>query len=175
MGKLFSDSLYSRAFYKTGNKETAEDLVQDTFLAAFKAVEKFENRSQVKTWLFSILNNKISDFYRSKYNLPVKVEMDIIENTFASDGNWQDSERPKSWGLDSSSLLDDIEFNKTLQYCLENLPQSWNAAVQLKYLSEKKAALICQELEISPTNFWQIIHRAKLQLRKCLEKNWFNK
>jgi DNA-directed RNA polymerase specialized sigma24 family protein len=62
-----------------------------------------------------------------------------------------------------------------LQLCMENLPALWFSAVQLKYLEGKKGELICQELQIAPTNFWQILHRAKLQLRKCLENNWFKK
>ena len=55
------------------------------------------------------------------------------------------------------------------------LPTSWFAAINLKYLEEKKGEIICQELQITPTNFWQILHRAKLQLRKCLEVHWFKK
>jgi len=58
---------------------------------------------------------------------------------------------------------------------MENLPLQWNAAVQLKYLEQKDGQEICQDLQISPSNFWQLIHRAKLQLRKCLELHWFKK
>jgi RNA polymerase sigma-70 factor (ECF subfamily) len=58
----FSDELYSWAF--SSSKEIAEDLVQDTFLAAFHKIDSFEGKSQPKTWLFSILNNKVIDYYR---------------------------------------------------------------------------------------------------------------
>lgn len=57
---------------------------------------------------------------------------------------------------------------------MDNLPEQWNACVKLKYLMQKKGEEICQELDITPTNFWQIMHRAKLNLRDCVETNWFN-
>ena len=60
----YSDALFSWAYYKTSSKETAEDLVQDTFLAAYHKIDSFKGNSQPKTWLFSILNNKIIDYYR---------------------------------------------------------------------------------------------------------------
>lgn len=178
--ELYSDQLYSWAFYKTSSKETAEDLVQDTFIAAIQGYANFENRSNIKTWLISILKNKIYDYHRKK------IKGGEITNTLISDiesskvffdqsEEWILSERPTGWGNMNENLLDDKEFTRTLQNCLENLPSHWNYAIQLKYLTNKDGKTICQELGISPSNFWQILHRAKLQLRKCLEKNWFIK
>jgi len=60
----YGDDLYSWAFYKTSSRETAQDLIQETFLSAFKSYKKFKHESQPKTWLFKILNNKIIDYYR---------------------------------------------------------------------------------------------------------------
>ncbi|MFA7327306.1 MAG: RNA polymerase sigma factor [Candidatus Kapaibacterium sp.] len=65
--ELYSDQLYTWAFYKTSDKETAEDLVQETFLAAINSFEKFEGKSEPKTWLLSILKNKIADHFRKVY------------------------------------------------------------------------------------------------------------
>ena len=65
------------------------------------------------------------------------------------------------------------DFQKVLQKCLDALPEQWNMCVKLKYLTEKSGEEICQELNIAPTNYWQIVHRAKLQLRNCVENNWF--
>ena len=67
MVELYTDQLYTFAFYKTSGKETAENLVQETFLAALKGFEKFENKSELKTWLFTILKNKIADHFRKAY------------------------------------------------------------------------------------------------------------
>ncbi len=75
--EAFSDKMYLWTLYKTNSKETAEDLVQDTFLAAFQSIEKFEGKSEPKTWLFSILNNKIAEHFRKAYCNPPS--MKVIE------------------------------------------------------------------------------------------------
>ncbi|MDD3322866.1 MAG: sigma-70 family RNA polymerase sigma factor [Paludibacter sp.] len=170
---LYSDKLYSWAYHKTSSKEMAEDLVQETFLAAVQSFEKFEEKSNPSTWLFSILNHKINDYYRSSFRLPTVNESNIVDRFFDETDTWKQEERPHEWDLTSDNLLDDVNFLVVLDYCLKNLPDSWNSAVRLKFLEEKKGEIICQELGISTTNLWQIVHRAKLQLRKCLEINWF--
>jgi RNA polymerase sigma-70 factor (ECF subfamily) len=181
--ELYSDKMFTWTFHKTSNKETAEDLVQDTFLEAFKSIEKFESKSEPKTWLFAILNNKIAEYFRKKYRQnsihEPKSDTDnskiLFDNLFDTNGHWIKEQRPEEWDIDQTNLLDDTDFIKTLQSCMGNLPESWSVAMQLKYLENKKGELICQELQISATNYWQILHRSKLQLRKCLEINWFKK
>lgn len=178
----WSDKLYSWALYKTNSKETAEDLVQETFMVAFQSHDKFQEKSNAKTWLFGILNHKIADHFRKIYRQPVVNESDrnpetgkdFLDTFFDADGSWVKDQRPKTWDEDEH-LLDNPEFIENFQACMNDLPANWYAAINLKYLEEKKGAIICQELQITPTNFWQILHRAKLQLRKCLENHWFKK
>lgn len=178
----YSDKLYSWCLYKTNNKEIAEDLVQDTFMSAFQSINKFEGKSDPKTWLFSILNNKIADHFRKFYRDPTITESEIkqsseasfFETYFDESGSWLKEQRPKAWQEDDH-LLDNTIFVKVLKSCMNKLSSDCYAAVQLKYLEEKKGEIICQELQITPTNFWQILHRARLQLRRCLEINWFKK
>ncbi|SDW39347.1 RNA polymerase sigma-70 factor, ECF subfamily [Hydrobacter penzbergensis] len=178
----YTDDLYSWAFYKTDNKETAEDLVQETFLAACQSLLSFKG-IDARTWLLGILNHKIADHYRQQYKraaVTEQVEQEragnaLMESFFDEEGSWVKKERPQQWGDEQGHLLDDMDFTKVLRQCMHKLPATWLAAVQLKYLEEKKGELICQELQIAPTNFWQILHRAKLQLRKCLEHNWFKR
>lgn len=174
---LYADDMYAWAAYKTSNKEIAEDLVQDSFIAAFQAMEKFAGKSDVKTWLFAILNNKIADHFRKQYRSPQLLanEDKVANQFFDADGSWLKNERPQEWSDDDHHLLDNHEFKNILQSCMSQLPAHWCAALQLKYLEEKKGEDICQELGISATNFWQVLHRAKLQLRKCLENHWFKK
>ena len=181
--EMYSDKMYSWTFYKTNSKEIAEDLVQDTFLASFQSISKFEGKSDPKTWLFAILNNKIAEHFRKIYRNPILSENQanpnegesFFDTLFDSNGEWQKEERPKEWQNTEAHLLDDVAFVKVLEACMDKLPANWNAVIQLKYLEEKKGDLICQELGIAPTNFWQILHRSKLQLRKCLENHWFKK
>jgi len=169
----FTNELYKWAYYKTSSVETAEDLVQETFLVAAQKMDSFKGDSSPKTWLFAILNHKIIDHYRKSIHKPVAMEVNTISTYFDEDGSWQQKKQPKDWQVEENHLLDDDEFQQILQKCLDALPEKWNTCVKLKYLTEKSGEDICQELGIAPTNFWQIVHRAKLQLRNCIENNWF--
>ena len=168
----YTDDLYSWAFYKVSDAEVAKDLVQDTFLAAAEKISSFKGKSSSKTWLFAILKNKITDYYRKKVIQSVSVDQEHFSSYFNEKGDWRREKMPKDWQEKEEHLLDDINFQRLLEECLNALPESWNTAVKLKYLLSKKGEEICQELDISPTNYWQIIHRAKLQLRDCIEVNW---
>lgn len=169
----FTNELYKWAYYKTSSVETAEDLVQETFLVAAQKMDSFKGDSSPKTWLFAILNHKIIDHYRKSIHKPVAMEVNTISTYFDEDGSWQQKKQPKDWQVEENHLLDDDEFQQILQKCLDALPEKWNTCVKLKYLTEKSGEDICQELGIAPTNFWQIVHRAKLQLRNCIENKWF--
>jgi RNA polymerase sigma-70 factor (TIGR02943 family) len=175
----FGDGLYSWAYHKTRSEDIAKDLVQETFIAAFESFDKFEGKSSPKSWLFAILRNKISDHYRkSLRNIRFdagKREADIMNNFFSEDGQWKSGELPRSWDTENASLLDDIEFQEVFQSCLSKLPYHWFCCIQLKYLGEKETAEICAELRLSRANFWQILHRTKLNIRKCLEHHWFTR
>ena len=174
----YSDELYSWASYKTSSKEIAEDLVQDTFLAAIKSYDGFHHKSNPKTWLFAILNNKINDYYRSQIKNQGSYSIENLKDSdvspFDESESWKRTKTPGNWEIENDThLLDDEHFRKTLEDCLNELPRNWSLAVKMKYLSDKDAKIICQELNITTSNYWQIIHRAKLQLRECIEFNWF--
>lgn len=172
--ELYTSDLYLWAFHKTSDLELAKDLVQDTFLAAAEKIGTFKSESSPKTWLISILNHKIVDHYRKKSNQPISFDIQPLTNYFDENGAWKAEKRPKEWNDIEKNLLDDNDFQEILKKCLEALPEKWNICVKLKYLSEKSSEEICQELDIAPTNLWQIIHRAKIQLRECVENSWFN-
>lgn len=174
----YSDTLYTWALNKTSSVETAEDLVQETFLAAFVSFDKFLNRSNPKTWLFSILNNKIIDHYRKKTTISESIEQTaeqqairFTDSIFDTNGKWNSNESHPIWD-NEKHLLDDVEFNEIMKFCMGNLPEKWRIAISSKYLLEKTPDEICQELGLTTTNYWQVIHRAKLLLKKCIEKHW---
>lgn len=170
--KTYTKDLLGYAIIKVNQKEIAEDLVQDTFLSAHQSYENFKGKSNVKTWLFSILKHKIADHYRLKYKENTETSSVILQEFFNESERWKPEKRPVSWG-NEKELLDDPEFAKALKHCFDKMPVKWSSAVQLKYLEEHNAETICSKLEISKINFWQIIHRAKLELRNCLEVKWF--
>lgn len=154
--------------------EVAEDLVQDTFLVAFQKMDGFEERSQPKTWLFSILKNKIADHFRASFKLETRPLNDHL--FFDENDTWKNDQWPSEWQFgNDDNLLDNLEFKSVLDDCQEKLPTNWYQALMLKYFSEKNPSEICKEMGITQTNYWQLVHRAKLQLRKCLEINWFRK
>jgi RNA polymerase sigma-70 factor (TIGR02943 family) len=172
--QFHTNDLFSYSLSKVQQKEIAEDLVQETFIAAYQSYHKYEGKSNAKTWLFSILKHKIADYCRSAYKKRQEVSSGMIESLFDENLRWKPEYRPTDWG-NEKELLDDTEFQKTLKNCFEKLPEKWSSAVRLKYLEDHDADGICNQLEISKPNFWQIIHRAKLQLRNCLELHWFKK
>jgi len=170
----YADGLLSWAVHKVSDTELAKDLVQDTFLAASEKLDGFRGDSSPKTWLYSILNFKIIDHYRAKVKQPVKLGNQSFSSFFTGDGEWIQQKRPKDWHEEEQHLLDNSDFQEVLKKCMDALPEKWSACVKLKYLLKKTGDEVCQELDITPTNFWQIIHRAKLNLRDCIETNWFN-
>ncbi|GIV34218.1 MAG: RNA polymerase sigma factor [Chitinophagales bacterium] len=170
--KEYTKELLSWAFYKTSDKMLAEDLVQEVFLVATKNYDSFRHNSQPKTWLFAILNNKIAEHYRK---LSARTHIHSISDPFFNaDGRWHEETAPQEWPhADEDSLPDNPEFMKVLYHCIDELSALHAACICMKFIHDMESKVICQELGISPTNYWQIIHRAKLQLRKCLEKLWF--
>jgi len=173
--ELHTEKLLSWAIYKVSDRELAEDLVQDTFLAAVQSYHKFKGDSEPRTWLLSILNNKIIDHYRKQArNVTISFKQDK-DPFFDEHGEWREEAEPQPWDVGSPHLLDDNEFIKILRKCMNKLPMPWLSAMQLKYLQQKDGKEICQDLGITQSNFWQILCRAKLQVRACVEKNWFIK
>ncbi len=178
---LYADPLYAYAFAKLRQEEVAKDLVQDTLLSALEHQRQFKGHSAVKTWLMAILRNKIYDYYRyqlKKGTLSLDAAdgyraQQRAEEQFLPNGHW--TEEAASLGFDSSSphLLDDLAFKQVLHSCMDALPAVWRFIITSKYLSEKSAAEICQDCQITQSNYWQILHRSKLLLRLCLDKNWF--
>lgn len=179
--QLYTGDLLNWCNFKINDLAQAEDIVQDTFLAAFENVESFKGQSSPRTWLYKILNNKIVDYYRKKSklefvrpSLEVDQANDVTDSMFTANGGWNKEMFNKQWG-DGGNVLDDKEFRNVLLMCLEDLPVKWKNALLSKYILERNSNDICQELEISSSNYWQILHRSKLLLKVCIENNWFKK
>ncbi|NOY49680.1 MAG: sigma-70 family RNA polymerase sigma factor [Chlorobi bacterium] len=170
----YAAGLLKRAMFKISDTEIAKDVVQDTFLAATEKLHTFKGESSPKTWLYSILNFKIIDYYRSKARQTVSPASQSLLKFFTETGEWNDPKKPRAWEDDDSHILDDPDFRLVMRNCLEALPEKWNACISMKYYLDKKGDEICQDLGITPTNLWQIIHRSKLNLRDCIETNWYN-
>ena len=176
--KNYSEQLFRFALQRVNDREAAKDIVQETFFAAYKNLENFKGEVSEKNWLFIILKNKIIDHYRKKTN-QLFTELDeceeAFENYFDEAGHWKKETAPHNWNADYKSPVESKEFFEILNKCLQKLSELTRIAFTLKYLDEKESDEICKELMISASNYWVVIHRAKLQLRTCIEKKWFVK
>ena len=172
----YSDMLYRFALPRVNDAEIAKDLVQDTFLAAWRNYENFKGEISEKNWLYAILKNKIIDHFRKAStrltdNLPGMADE---ENYFAEAEHWTQAAAPNEWNT-GNSPIEKKEFYEVLRKCKTKLKEIQNTVFTLKYLEGMGSEEICKELNITASNYWVLIHRAKLQLRACLEKNWFIK
>ena len=172
-----ADYLYAYAISRINDEELAKDLVQDTFLAALQKTGSFEGRSSERTWLTAILKNKIADVYRKKSSGLKSVEIKVAEyeqNEFfdKDTGHWLKEYGPVEIGIEDKDHIISLEFEQVLKNCLQKLPVLWKAVFTMKHIDDEATENICAELKVSPANFWVIIHRAKLNLRACLQKNW---
>lgn len=168
----YTSPLYQRAYYLLSNTEEAEDIVQDVFIIAFETFEKYQGKSSIKTWLFGILKHKVADYYRKKYKQFTPISLD---HYFDEDGSWKKDGILKEWDDTEESLFNDVDFKNIFESCIDKLPSKWCIPFKMYYLEEKKTDSLSQELGLSTTNIWKILQRGRLQLKDCLEMNWFNK
>ena len=162
-----TESLYKYALQRLSDHNLAQDLVQDTFIVAHQSFVKFENRSQPKTWLTSILKNKIMDHYRQVYRRN-ETFIEGNDSSFNENGSWKADKIPNDWG--SSNLLDDPNFVEVFDNCIEALPERWGASIRIKYLND---TMDIEEIGVTKSNYWKMLERARTQLRNCIDNNWF--
>ena len=173
-----ADYLYAYAVARIDDEEMARDMVQETFLAALVRVEKFEGKSSERTWLTAILKNKIIDIYRKKASGLLKRTESLHDENGQQDffeeetGHWKAEYVPRAFGIESYDPLAGKEFNQILRKCMQKLPALWLSVFTMKHVDDLDTKIICSELNVTPSNFWVIIHRAKVNLRACLQKNW---
>ncbi len=173
----YGDALFRYAFSVLKDRERSEDAVQETFLAALGTKAGFEHRSSVKSWLFGILKHKIVDLIRteSRYVRPGDFEKDsddpeALDQFFNANGRW--CTPPRSWEHPGASL-ENKEFWKELDHCLALLPAKTHQIFFLREMDGMSTEEICQELDVTPTNVWKALSRARLLLRDCLERFGF--
>lgn len=171
------DALYRYALLRTRDPFSAEELVQETFLAALQSRERFTGGSSLRTWLIGILKHKILDLFRREAR-EVALEgpepasddyAELIEECFSADGHWR--VRPADWG-DPQLELEKNQFWAVLQYCLDRLPKRLARLFVLREVMEAGTEEICKDLEITPTNLWTMLYRARMGLRQCLDRHW---
>ena len=168
------EALFQYAVTRVRDAAHAEDLVQDTLLAAIKGKERFSGRSTVRTWLFSILRHKIIDYIR-KIGRETPVEdtaliADHGDDTFDWSGRWRFGSG--EWYTKPQVAAEQKEFDRVLTESLETLPPLQRDAFVMRELMDLTTEEICEALDISPSNLWVALHRARKKLQDQLSARW---
>lgn len=168
------DYLHHFAIGQVRDPQVAEDLVQDTFLAALKARERFAGQSSERTWLVSILRHKILDHLRQRYRRPT-MALDDSEPA-RDDGRFGEA---LVWAHEVAAecaaphrRMELAEFRDSLQQALGRLPARLAQVFELYEVNEWSGREVCAAVNISEQNLWVMLHRARKQLRQELAAWW---
>ena len=153
--------------------QLAEEAVQEALLAALESLAGFEGKSSLRTWLTSILRFKVIDLQRRAISDRANLEhTDFNRLHNARRSHWRTP--PQTWS-DPEAALDQRRFWEAFERCLDRLPAAGGRVFFKREVLGEETDAICKAESITPSNCWVILHRARLGLRACLEKNWFGK
>lgn len=169
----YSDYLYNYTIVRVNDPIVAQDLISETFLAGLKSKKNFKGEASERTWLIAILKRKIIDYYRKRNSKKGQAEVHINYKNEDDEGDWLEEH-----GTDPSRNIEERMENRELGLailsCLEELSEKQAEIFKLKTIEGYDTETICKEYNITPSNLWVIIHRARKILADCLQKNWFN-
>jgi len=154
----YADRIYSLVFNQVDrNREVAQDIVQETFVAALKSAAKFRGHSKIYTWLCSIANKKVSDFYRrqkrqAKYQTTKALELDQLGGEALAADAAESGER-----------------QEVTRQVLLGLPLHYRQVLILKYVEEMPVLEISQIMGRSPKSIEGLLTRARNELRTKLD------
>ena len=150
--------------------DRAQDLAQSVFVTLMESIDRFEGRSHIRTFLFGIFYNKVSEHLREKQKAEENDPIDeVMESRFDLNGKWQQPPADIELGVFGR------EVREMVQNCLEKVPQAQRIAFYLREVEEMKSDEICKRMAISVTNLGVMLYRARNRLRECLEKKGLKK
>lgn len=160
--------------------QLAEEAVQECLVAALEGIASFGGKSSLRTWLTSILRFKVIDLQRRAIAERARVEpADFaaeagdegwLDELFDETGHWRDP--PQAWS-DPEAAFEQRRFWEVFERCLDRLPATGGRVFFKREIAGEDTETICKAEDISASNCWVILHRARIQLRGCLEANWF--
>jgi RNA polymerase sigma-70 factor (ECF subfamily) len=177
------DYLFRYAIVRLRDESLAEDCVQETLLSAIQSLASYGGKSTERTWLTGILKHKIIDYFR-KYSREVPLEPSdtdlsefdpLFEREDEFKDHWHDSLSPRIWRRSPDEALQENEFFGVLQNCMSKLPERVATVFSMREMNGLDTEEICEILSLSSSNFWVMMHRARMALRRCIEINWFMK
>jgi RNA polymerase sigma-70 factor (ECF subfamily) len=173
-----ADFLFRYALLRVRRREVAQDLVQETLLAALKNRDAFGGRSSERSWFLGILKNKVCDYFRKLGRETAMTDLDSLSGEFAEKfvgGGWIHVTGPKEWKPDADEVMHRAEFWATLRDCLRKMPDRIAQVFVLREVDGNSTKEVCELAAISETNLGVMLHRARLALRECLETFWFDR
>ena len=170
---LYSDYLFNYTITRVSDREIAKDLVSETFLAGLKSMKNFKGEASERTWLISILKRKIIDHYRKINSNKGKAEVRINYNDAESEGDWLEERVADPYDKTAEDTLQNNELGDAIHNCLGKLPKKQADVFKMKTILNYETEVICNELNITASNLWVIIHRARTAMADCLKQNWF--
>ncbi|MDO1499759.1 sigma-70 family RNA polymerase sigma factor [Winogradskyella maritima] len=172
--KLYSDYLFNYTITRVNDRDMAKDLVSETFLAGLKSMANFKGEASERTWLISILKRKIIDYYRKINSKKGKAEVRMSYNSDSeSEGDWLEERVADPFDKTAEDDMENSELGSAIHDCLSKLPAKQAEVFKMKTILNYETETICNELNITASNLWVIIHRARTALADCMEKNWF--
>ena len=175
--------LFRFAMMRLRDETLAEDVVQEALLSALQSLDSYCGQAAERTWLTGILKHKIVDHYR-KNSKQVQItdedtDLSGIDHFFERpdswDGHWAVKLRPVDPEQSPERAMELGEFWRVMNGCLSALPERIANIFSLREIDGMSSEEICDVLRLSPSNFWVIMHRARMQLRRCIEIKWFRK
>jgi len=173
--KLYSDYLFNYTITRVSDREIAQDLISETFLAGLKSMVNFKGEASERTWLISILKRKIIDHYRKINSNKGKAEVRMnYHSDTETEGDWLEERVSDVSDKTAEDTLINSELGDAIYDCLGKLPEKQAEVFKMKTMLDYDTETICKELNITASNLWVIIHRARTGLAECMEENWYN-
>ncbi|MDN3552573.1 sigma-70 family RNA polymerase sigma factor [Halomonas almeriensis] len=169
--------LISFARLQLRDAHEAEDIVQETMIAAIEKSDHFDGHSRYETWVFGILKHKILDAFRTRKRQQQCQDWEDpgieaeVDQQFQDSGRWAVAARPRHWG-DPAQTLASERFWQVFDVCMTALPEKTARIFTMREFLGLSTSEVCEEAGIKENNCWIILHRARLKLRACLEKGW---
>lgn len=172
--KRYSDYLFNYTITRVNDRAIAQDLVSETFLAGLNSMVNFKGEASERTWLISILKRKIIDYYRKINSNKGKAEVRMHYNTDVdSEGDWLEERVADVSDKTAEDTMVNSELGDAIYDCLAQLPEKQAEIFKMKTILGYDTETICNEFDITPSNLWVIIHRARTALAECLKKTWY--
>ncbi len=160
------------------DRHLAEDAVQEALAGAWSGAQRFAGRAAIKTWVFAILKNKIADVLRHRLRVvdASSVMKDdegaAMSDLFDRQGHWLQDSAPKAWHCPEASLAQQ-QFWAVLEVCLDGMPAAQARVFMMREYMGFETDEICSAVNVSSSNLFVMMHRARLRLRECLDQRWF--